>query len=153
HPSDYQRLAAGCSLENHFQYDRGLPLNVWPAPKFGAAFRQQLFANPIYIRRDSAIVCGKEALLKTIFQPLLVLLAKLTDQAVAHQLKTMAQQLQFIKADNDLWRARLPKRIVVTARVRRRLIRLGKPLGPAIKDLITIVTPATLARKTLSTLS
>jgi len=65
----------------------------------------------------------------------------------------MAQQLQFIKADNDLLRARLPKRIVVTARVRRRLIRLGKPLGPAIKDLITIVTPATLARKTLSTLS
>ena len=81
--------------------------------------------------------------MKTIFHPLLVVLANLTDNVTAHQLKAMACRLQFLKAENEQLRARLPKRIVVTARERRRLIRLGKPLGAAIKDLITIVTPAT----------
>ena len=84
--------------------------------------------------------------MKTIFHPLLVLLAKLTDQAVARQLKQSARQLQFSKAECEQLRARLPERIVVTPRERRRLIRLGKPLGTAIKDLITIVTPATFQR-------
>src|SRR6516165_5695569 len=83
---------------------------------------------------------------KTIFHPLLVLLAKLTDQAVARQLKQSARQLQFSKAECEQLRARLTERIVVTPRERRRLIRLGKPLGSAIKDLITIVSPATFQR-------
>jgi putative transposase len=83
---------------------------------------------------------------KTIFHPLLVLLANLTDKAVAHQLKVMARRLQFLKAENEQLRARLPERVVVTPQERRRLIRLGKPLGPAIKDLITIVTPTTFLR-------
>jgi putative transposase len=77
---------------------------------------------------------------------LLVFIANLTDQAVARQLKQSARQLQFAKAENEQLRARLPDRIVVTPRERRRLIRLGKPLGTAIKDLITIVSPATFQR-------
>jgi putative transposase len=84
--------------------------------------------------------------MQNIFQPLLVLLARLTDPAVADQIKTMARRLQFAKAENEQLRARLPKCIVVTSQERRRLIRLGKPLGKAIKDLITIVTPNTFFR-------
>jgi hypothetical protein len=70
----------------------------------------------------------------------------LTDPVVARQLKHAVRQLQFTKAENEQLRSRLPERIVLTPRERRRLIRLGKPLGSAIKDLITIVTPATFQR-------
>jgi hypothetical protein len=41
----------------------------------------------------------------------------------------MVRQLRFVKANNELLRARLPERVVVTPGERRRLIRLGKPLG------------------------
>jgi putative transposase len=84
--------------------------------------------------------------MKTIFHPLLVLLANLTDPVVARQLKQQARELQFAKAENEQLRNRLPERIVLTPQERRRLIRLGKPLGSAIKDLITIVSPATFQR-------
>jgi len=40
----------------------------------------------------------------------------------------------------------LPKRIICTPGERHRLVKLGKPLGSAIKDLITIVTPRSFAR-------
>jgi putative transposase len=84
--------------------------------------------------------------LNTIFYPLLILLANLTDKAVAHQLKILVRKLQFVMAQNEQLRARLPKCVVVTPRERRRLIRLGKPLGTAVKDIITIVTPTTFLR-------
>jgi putative transposase len=62
------------------------------------------------------------------------------------RLSALVRQLQFVKTENEVLRAHLPERVVVTPRERRRLIRLGKPLGSAIKDLITIVTPATFLR-------
>ena len=67
--------------------------------------------------------------MKTIFHPLLVLLAKLTDAVVARQLKHQARELQFAKAENEQLRGRLPERVILTPQERRRLIRLGKPLG------------------------
>jgi len=84
--------------------------------------------------------------LKTIFHPLLVLLANLTDRTLARQLKDVVRQLQFVKAENEVLRAHLPERVVVTPQERRRLIRLGKPLGTAITGLITVVTPGTFLR-------
>ena len=84
--------------------------------------------------------------MKTIFHPLLVLLANLTDQTLARQLKDVVRQLQFVKAENEVLRAHLPERVVVTPRERRRLIRMGKPLGTAIMGLITVVTPGTFLR-------
>jgi putative transposase len=83
---------------------------------------------------------------KTIFRPLFVVLAYLTDPVVARVLKDVVRQLQFANAQNEQLRDRLPERIVLTPRERRRLIRLGKPLGSAVKDLITIVSPATFQR-------
>lgn len=58
----------------------------------------------------------------------------------------LRQQVQFLKAENEILRAKIGGPIRVTARERSRLVRLGKPLGPAIRELITIVSPRTFAR-------
>jgi len=73
------------------------------------------------------------------FQPLLLLLAQATD-------KQLAECLQFLKAENRILRSKLPTRVNVTEAEREKLLKLGKPVGKAIKDLITIVTPRTFAR-------
>jgi putative transposase len=73
------------------------------------------------------------------YQALMFVLAQATDNE-------LARFVQFLKAENEILRARLPKRIVTTPSERRRLVKLGKPLGPAIKNLITIVKPETFAR-------
>jgi putative transposase len=72
-------------------------------------------------------------------QPLLLLLARLTD-------RQLAGVVQYLKAENEILRARLPRRITVTPREKQRLIKFGRPLGGAIKHLITIVSPRTFAR-------
>ena len=77
-------------------------------------------------------------MLKT-YQALMVLLARATD-------RELARQIQFLKAENVILRTRLPKRIITTSGERRRLVKLGKPLGPAIKNPITIVKSDTFAR-------
>ena len=74
-----------------------------------------------------------------LFHPLLVLIATATD-------RQLARHVQYLKEENRILRARLPKRIVVTARERQRLLRFGRPVGSAIRELITIVTAATFAR-------
>src|SRR6185369_409012 len=60
--------------------------------------------------------------------------------------RELARYLEFLKAENRILRSRLPKRITVTPRERQRLLRYGRPIGPAIKDLITIVSPRTFLR-------
>jgi len=77
--------------------------------------------------------------MKAMLQPFLLLLARTTD----HEL---ARQLQFLRLENEMLRRRLPGRISVTAGERRLLIKFGKPLGKALKDLLSIVSPRTFAR-------
>jgi putative transposase len=74
-----------------------------------------------------------------IIPPLLFLLGRSTE----HDLR---RQIQYLKIENQILRARLPKRIVTTPAERRRLLKFGKPLGSAIRQLITIVTPGTFLR-------
>src|SRR5690606_6766233 len=74
-----------------------------------------------------------------IFHPLLYLLACATRQE-------LARQVQFLKTENEILRARLPKKITTTPEERRKLVKAGKQLGSAIKELISIVTPATFKR-------
>ena len=69
----------------------------------------------------------------------LLMLAAATDKA-------LPRQVQYLKAENHVLRAKLPKRISVTPAERHRLVQLGKAVGPAIKDLIGIVSPRTFAR-------
>jgi putative transposase len=59
-----------------------------------------------------------------IFQPLLYLLASATRQE-------LALQAQFLKTENEILRARLPKRIMVAPAERRRLVKARrKPARP-----------------------
>jgi putative transposase len=74
-----------------------------------------------------------------IFHPLMYLLACATRQE-------LARQVQFLKTENEILRARLPKKITTTPEERRKLIKAGKKVGAAIKELISIVTPATFMR-------
>jgi len=60
--------------------------------------------------------------------------------------RELARQVQYLKAENRILRDRLPQRLTVTAQERQRLIKYGKPLGTAIRELITIVPPRTFAR-------
>jgi putative transposase len=75
--------------------------------------------------------------MKQIYHSFLRLLATATD-------KLLARYLQYLKSENQLLRAKLPKRTSITPEERRRLLKFGIPVGPAIKDLITIVSPRTL---------
>jgi putative transposase len=77
--------------------------------------------------------------MKALFQSLLLLLASATDRA-------LARYVEYLKTENRILRDKLPQRITVTPRERQRLLKFGKPLGSAIKELITIVSPRTFAR-------
>jgi putative transposase len=72
-------------------------------------------------------------------QALLQLFARATD-------RELAKQLQFVIAENKILRARLPARIYATPKERAQLLKYGKPLGSAVKQLISIVAPETFLR-------
>jgi putative transposase len=72
-------------------------------------------------------------------QRLLILLAHATD-------RELARQVQYLKNENRVLRARLPKHIMTTPAERARLLKYGRPVGLAINQLITIVVPGTFHR-------
>jgi putative transposase len=73
------------------------------------------------------------------FQPLILYLALATD-------RELAKYVQFLKEQNRMLRDRIEGPIRVTPRERRRLLKYGRDLGPAVKELLTIVTPRAFAR-------
>jgi len=74
-----------------------------------------------------------------LFQPFLTLLATSADSE-------LARQVEYLKAENRVLRAKLPSRLKVSDAERAELVKLGKPLGKALKNLIGIVSPRTFAR-------
>jgi putative transposase len=74
-----------------------------------------------------------------IFHPLLALIASATD-------KELAKYVEYLKYENKLLRARLPKQVHTTHEERSTLLKYGKVIGRAIEELITIVSPATFYR-------
>ena len=76
---------------------------------------------------------------RKVFNPLIHLLAHLAAPE-------LGRTIQFLKAENELLRSRLPKCIRTTPAERRRLLRLGAPLGRAVRELISIVTYRTFLR-------
>ena len=74
-----------------------------------------------------------------IVHPLLTLLASLTRQE-------LAQQIRFLKAENEILRSKLPKRITLDNRERNTLVKHGKKLGGMIKSVMTIVSYSTFRR-------
>src|ERR1019366_9459225 len=77
--------------------------------------------------------------MKVIFQSILVHLAAATD-------RELANQIQYLKVENDILRGKLPKHVHVTKPERNRLLKYGKLVGAAICQLITIVSPRTFQR-------
>lgn len=73
------------------------------------------------------------------FHPLIAVLASLTRIE-------LARQVQYLKAENEILRSRLPKRISLTAKERSRLLKLGRAVGSAIRHLISIVSYRTFLR-------
>ena len=60
--------------------------------------------------------------------------------------RKLAQTIEFLKAENAILRSKLPKRITLTEREKNRLVKFGSKLGPAIRSVITIVSPRTFLR-------
>lgn len=58
----------------------------------------------------------------------------------------LRRQVQFLKAENEVLRARTNGPVRITAAERSRLVRLGRPLGKAIRSLVSIVRPATFLK-------
>ena len=67
---------------------------------------------------------------KKIIHPLLLLIAKATE-------KEATKYIEYLKAENRILRSKLPKRIEVTEAERATLVKLGKRVGAAIKDLVS----------------
>ncbi len=74
-----------------------------------------------------------------IVHPLLTLLASLTRQE-------LAQQIRFLKAENEILRSKLPRCVILDDRERRTLVKHGKKLGGKIKDVMSIVSYSTFRK-------
>jgi putative transposase len=75
----------------------------------------------------------------SIIHPLLTLRASLTRQE-------LAQQVRYLKAENEILRSKLPSRITLDNRERNTLVNHGKKLGGKIKEVMTIVSYSTFRR-------
>lgn len=56
----------------------------------------------------------------------------------------LRRQVQFLRAENQILRARLPRTVRTTPAERARLVKLARPLGAAVRHLVSIVRPGTL---------
>jgi putative transposase len=74
-----------------------------------------------------------------IYHPLLALIASATD-------RELAKYVEYLKHENKVLRARLPKQVHTTWEERQTLLKYGKAIGRAIEELITIVSPASFYR-------
>jgi putative transposase len=84
--------------------------------------------------------------MRSVFQSVLLALARATNPELAKQVESLIQQNQFLKTENHVLRGRLPDRVIPTPEERRLLMKFGAPLGNAIKGLITIVSASTFFR-------
>lgn len=74
-----------------------------------------------------------------VYHPLLALIASATD-------RELSKYIEYLKHENKILRARLPKQVHTTYGERQTLLKYGRVLGRAIEELITIVSPATFYR-------
>jgi putative transposase len=58
----------------------------------------------------------------------------------------LIETVEYLKAENRILRAKLPRRLTVTARERRTLLQYGRRLGTRLKEVISIVSARTFAR-------
>ena len=102
-----------------------------------AAFRSAKSA--LRSRFPSILLLSAMASFRNVYTSLLLVIAGSTD-------KELARQVNYLKAENQILRSRLPGRISLTEREKNRLIRFAKNLGSALNELATIVHPGTIRR-------
>ena len=71
-----------------------------------------------------------------LLHPFLALIASSTG-------RELARYVEYLKEENRLLRARIPGQVHTKPAARKRLLKLGKVLGKAMEELISIVTPPT----------
>jgi putative transposase len=76
-----------------------------------------------------------------LLQPLFALFTAASDSQ-------LRQMVEYLQAENEILRSKLPDRITLTAREKTRLIKFGSAVGSAIKNLVTIVSYRTFCRWT-----
>jgi len=74
-----------------------------------------------------------------LFHPLLALIASAANNE-------LARYVEYLKEENKILRARIPGQIHTRPEERECLLKYGTPIGRAIEELITIVTPSTFYR-------
>ncbi|MCC6426196.1 MAG: hypothetical protein IT435_05190 [Phycisphaerales bacterium] len=74
------------------------------------------------------------------------LFRRLLDVLAGSTQADLRRQIQYLKVENEVLRAKIHGTVQVTPGERSRLVRLAKPLGSAIKTLVSIVTPQTFLR-------
>src|SRR5262249_28873583 len=77
--------------------------------------------------------------MRKLLQSFLLFLSAATD-------KELARMVEFLKAENQILRSKLPRRVAVTPQERGRLVRLGKKLGAKVQALISVVSYRTFTR-------
>ena len=71
-----------------------------------------------------------------LFHPFLALIASSSD-------RELARYIEYLKAENKILRARIPRQVHTKPAERKRLLKLGNVLGKATEELISIITPST----------
>jgi len=74
-----------------------------------------------------------------LLHPVFLLLARLVHAE-------LARENQFLRVENQIMRSRLGRRVSLTVEERNRLLRHGRELGSAIRNIISIVQPRTFMR-------
>src|SRR5688572_9987996 len=69
--------------------------------------------------------------MRWLFQPLLMLVAGTSTSDLIHQ-------LELLKAENQMLRRRLPRRLVLTEQEKRLIVKLGQRVGAGVKALLTV---------------
>ncbi len=77
--------------------------------------------------------------MKAIFQSVFLAVAAATESE-------LVKQIEFLKAENEILRSRLPKRIYTTRAERARMVKYAKQLGSKASQLVSLVSPRTLMR-------
>jgi hypothetical protein len=103
-----------------------------------AAFDSFIDASAVYNQcvTASIITTSDDTPMSRIFHPPSALIASATDNQ-------LAKYAEYLKHENKILRARLPKQVHTTFEERQTLLKFGKVIGRAIEELISIVSPTT----------